>query len=67
MQPGEALAEDLRRFGLILLAAAIVGGFMRAQVGAMVSVLAALVGVALLVAGYWCHHTVRLAPGEDQA
>lgn len=62
MSPGNALAEDLRRFGLILLAAAVVGGFMRDQVGSTPAVYAAVIGAGLLFVGYWCHHKSALEP-----
>jgi hypothetical protein len=51
-----ALGEDLRRYGLILLTTAVVGGVMRDQVPATTAYFAFGVGSVLLLAGYWCHY-----------
>jgi len=56
LTPGNALAEDLRRFGLILLAAGIVGGLLQEDVGTAAGVYASSIGVLLTIVGYWLHH-----------
>lgn len=50
-----ALSEDLRKLGLILLAAGIVAGFLRGQVSFGESIAAAVSGVILNIAGYVLH------------
>lgn len=67
MTPGTAFAEDLRRFGLILLAAAVVGGFLQDQVSAGASIYAAVVGVGLNFVGYWMHSRENKDSQEDTA
>lgn len=51
MSRRNALAEDLRRLGLALLIAAIVGGFLQDQVAAGVAYLGLVLGAALWIAG----------------
>lgn len=65
MRPANALAEDLRRFGLILLVAGVVGGFLRSQVGHASAVYAAVVGVGLLIVGYWLHQREHQRAGSE--
>jgi hypothetical protein len=46
-----AISEDLRKLGLILIAAGIVAGFLRGQVSAGAAILAAISGLALSFVG----------------
>lgn len=55
MKPGHALAEDLRRFGLVLLAAAVVSGFLQDKVSIGAAIYAAVIGVVFNGVGYWLH------------
>lgn len=50
-----AIAEDLRRLGLALIIAAIVGAFLQDKVPAAVAVSAAVAGAIANIVGYWLH------------
>lgn len=50
-----AISEDLRKLGLILIAAGIVAGFLREQVNFGPAIVAPISGVALNIAGYLLH------------
>lgn len=56
MKPGEALAEDLRRVGIVLVAAGIVTGLLQGEIGTGAAIYATVIGVGLAIAGYWLHH-----------
>ena len=56
MNPGHALAEDLRRVGVALIVTGLVAGFLEDQVTALTSIGASVVGVGLLIGAYWIHH-----------
>lgn len=55
MRTRQAIAEDFRRFGIILLAAAVVGGFLQEQVAIGAAAYAAVSGIACNIVGYWLH------------
>lgn len=56
MSPGEALAEDLRRVGIVLVAAGVVTGFLQGKLGTGPAIYATVMGVGLAIVGYWLHH-----------
>lgn len=56
MSPGEALAEDLRRVGIVLVAAGVVTGFLQGELGPGAAIYATVIGIALAIVGYWLHH-----------
>ena len=55
-RPGSAFAEDLRRVGVALIIAGLVGAFMREHVASGAAIVAALLGALLCGLGYWIHH-----------
>ncbi len=55
MRPGEALAEDLRRVGIVLVAAGVVTGFLQGKLDTGAAIYATVGGVALAIVGYWLH------------
>jgi len=55
MSVRQAIAEDLCRLGLILLAAGVVGGFLNDQIAHGPAIYATLAGVLFSVFGYWQH------------
>lgn len=65
MKPEEAIAEDLRRLGLLLLAAGIIGGFLKDDVPAALAVYATLVGVAAAIVGYYLLAREHRSSGEN--
>jgi hypothetical protein len=56
VKPLHAIAEDLRRFGLILLTAGVVGGFLQEQASSGAAVYAVILGVVFNIVEYWLHH-----------
>lgn len=68
MRSGDAFAEDLRRLGLILLAAGIVSGFIQNELPAYTAFSALLGGIAAAGMGYYVHRTerVRESAGDEQ-
>lgn len=59
MTPADAVGEDLRRVGVALIIAGIVGGMLKDQVPPIVAGLSAIFGLALAGIGYWAHHRER--------
>lgn len=62
MSVSKAVAENLRRLGLILLAAGLIGGFLQNEVGYGPAIYATVSGVGLAIVGYWLHNSKEEQP-----
>lgn len=59
MRPGDAAAEDARRVGVALIVTGLVAGLLEDRVAPVAAAGAAVLGIALLIGGYWMHRIER--------
>lgn len=55
MKPLHAIAEDLRRVGVALIIAGLVGSFLQDQVPALAALAGIVIGIVSNLVGYWLH------------
>jgi|GEM_PF-2681633 len=55
MKPLHAIAEDLRRVGVALIIAGLVGAFLQDTVPAIAALAGIVIGVLSNLMGYWLH------------